>query len=214
MSCSSRRSGYAARVQLEERVEVDAAVQQRAVVRSGHGEEAALEVLGDRHDGDAEDAALAAARVVGLGGVDEPAAGEPNWNAGSLLKPSDRVGHQPPEEQVVQEPLMQALGDAVEQRVVADRRDDAGDVGVRHALHVDAGDDEVGALGQLGQRAELEAAAQQTVAPRGGTTRDGLAAGVHRDVRDVDDERHRGLAVLPRHAVDQVEPAGRLRRRS
>jgi hypothetical protein len=45
--------------------------QQRAVVRRRARDEAALEVLGDRHDRDAEDAALAAARVVDLGRVDE-----------------------------------------------------------------------------------------------------------------------------------------------
>ena len=41
-----------------------------------------------------------------------------------------RIGEQPAEQQVVQEALVQALGDAVEERAVGDRREDAGhDVG-------------------------------------------------------------------------------------
>ena len=186
----------------EIRIEVDAPVQQRRVVGGRHGEEAAREVRGDRHDRDAEDAALASAGVVGLGGVDDAGPAGAELEGGMRVQAGGGVAHQPPHQQVVQEALVQPFRDEVELREILHERQDGGhEVVARHALHVDAADDEVVGVREHRERADLRAGAEEAVAPErrpAGRAADG-------DARDVDHERHGRVAVLRRHAADEVQ---------
>ena len=81
-----RGSGRTASRTERERVEVDAALEQQAVVHRAHVEHRAVEVGRDRGERAARDAALAVAVVEEPAGVDQRAARR-RWNAGLAAKP-------------------------------------------------------------------------------------------------------------------------------
>ena len=129
-----------------ELVEVDAAREQEAVVHRPDVEHRPREVGRHRRQRAAGDPALAVAVVEEPAGVDERLAVPPEGRVG---RQAARVHERPPEEQEVQEALLEAVGQRREPREVPEHRDGVGDVLLGHPDPVARADQDVVVVAEL-----------------------------------------------------------------
>ncbi len=172
------------------RVVLGALQQQTAEVHAADAEHGAGEVGRHRGQRAAEDPALRVAVVAQRARVDQRLAGGAE---GRVDRETERVGHRPPEEHRVEDPLLEAVGEAREAVEVLEDAQGVGDVVLGHPAPRRRAEREVVLLGHVLDVAgeDLVGRAEQAVA----VERDPRGLGQRGARDDADEGRHLGVVL-------------------